>query len=59
MLWGESISASHLRSCTSCIGMFPLVLGLVLGFMLWRAGEARRLKADGQSILVLDHQRAP
>jgi hypothetical protein len=25
----------------SFIGLFPLVLGLVLGFMLWRAGEAR------------------
>lgn len=26
----------------SFIGLFPLALGLVLGFMLWRAGEARR-----------------
>jgi hypothetical protein len=26
----------------SFIGLFPLVLGLVLGFMLWRAGQARR-----------------
>lgn len=25
----------------SFIGLFPLVLGLVLGFMLWRAGQAR------------------
>ena len=25
----------------SFIGLFPLALGLVLGFMLWRAGEAR------------------
>jgi hypothetical protein len=26
----------------SFIGLFPLVLGLVLGFMLWRAGQARQ-----------------
>jgi hypothetical protein len=26
----------------SFIGLFPLVLGLVLAFMLWRAGQARR-----------------
>jgi hypothetical protein len=25
----------------SFIGLFPLAIGLVLGFMLWRAGEAR------------------
>ena len=40
----------------SFIGLFPLVLGLVLGFMLWRAGQARHQGARAAADLA---QAAP
>lgn len=36
----------------SFIGLFPLVLGLVLGFVLWLAGQARRQAAQAAADLA-------
>jgi hypothetical protein len=43
----------------SFIGLFPLVLGLVLGFMMWRAGQARRQGALAAADLARAAPDAP
>jgi hypothetical protein len=43
----------------SFIGLFPLVLGLVLGFMLWRAGQARQQAARAAADLARAAPREP